>query len=384
MKQQKKKVCFVSGEFFPDVGGLSKAATKISKMLLDSGFEIYVITPLASTVTKSTIIPQEMDGLLIYRVPVGKKLRNPSGNPLEKLNGITQLVKLIRKLDKQLNFDLFHGFYIPMAYACCLGMNKPHRPLVTSIRGSDAKQWSDPSMKNLLRLVLNKTSCLTTVNKMLLSNIMNAGGVNVNSMFIKNSIRLKTDISWNIETSTSGKIGTLGQFQKCKEIDVLLESYSKITTDMRNNLILIGNFPNESLELNYKNKVDLLKLQKEVTLTGLLNEIGVVQNLRDLNVFVSTSSSEGFPNALLEAAYLGVPIVVSNFPGIEDYCENDKNALIVPVGDVKATADAISSILSNKKLAMRLSKGAIKLAKTLTPENEKEQWVKLYTDLIEK
>ena len=76
-----------------------------------------------------------------------------------------------------------------------------------------------------------------------------------------------------------------------------------------------------------------------------------------------------FPNALLEAAYLGVPIVVSNFAGIEDYCENDKNALIVPVGDAKATADAISSILSNKKLAMRLSKGAIKLAKQIQSSN---------------
>ena len=43
-----------------------------------------------------------------------------------------------------------------------------------------------------------------------------------------------------------------------------------------------------------------------------------------------------------------MPIVVSNFAGIEDYCENDKNALIVPVGDIKATSDAISSILVNK------------------------------------
>ena len=43
-------------------------------------------------------------------------------------------------------------------------------------------------------------------------------------MFIKNSIRLKTDISWNIDTSTNGKIGTLGKFQKCKEIDVKSKS----------------------------------------------------------------------------------------------------------------------------------------------------------------
>lgn len=384
MQQYKNKICFVAGEFFPDVGGLSKAATKVSQMLLVSGFEMHVITPLTGTISKSKIIPEEMNGLLIYRVPVGNKLQDPSGSPLEKLNGITQLVKVIRQLDKELNFDLFHGFFLPMAYACCLGMNKPSRPLISSIRGSDAKRWADPSMKNLLRLVLKKTSCLTSVNTALLSKILNVSGVKVDSMFIKNSIRLNSNITWNIDEATSGKIGTLGQFQKCKEIDVLLDSYNIIDTNLRNNLILIGNFPNDSLELDNKNKVEFLKLQEEVTLTGLLNETEVVENLRDLNVFVSTSSSEGFPNALLEAAYIGVPIVVANFDGVEDYCKNDENALIVPVGDVKATADAISSILTNKKLAMRLSKGAIKLAKTLTPEIEKEQWVNLYKDLTEK
>ena len=198
----------------------------------------------------------------------------------------------------------------------------------------------------------------------------------------KNSIELNSKEKWNIDKATSGKIGTLGKFQKCKEIDILLDSYKMIDANLRSNLALIGDFPNENLKLENNNKIEFLKLQEEVTLTGFLNEKEVVKNLIDLNVFVSTSSSEGFPNALLEAASLGVPIVVAAFEGIEDYCENGKNVLIVPIGDVKATSNAISSILKNKELAKRLSKGAIELAKTLTPEIEKEQWVHLYKDLI--
>ena len=97
---------------------------------------------------------------------------------------------------------------------------------------------------------------------------------------------------------------------------------------------------------------------------------------------MSTSSSEGFPNALLEAAFLGLPIVVAAFEGIEDYCEDGKNVLMVPVGDIKATSDAISSILTNKELARKLSKGAMKLAKSLAPEKEKQQWVRLYKNLL--
>jgi L-malate glycosyltransferase len=375
MLQYKKKICFATGEFSPTVGGLSKSATRIASMLAESGFEMHVIVPVKGTVSDLVIDPEVYKGVLLYRVPVGNDVQNNNGSAL---------VNVIRQLDAKLNFDLFHGFFLPMAYACCLGMNKNIRPLISSIRGSDAKIWTESSMKNLLRLVMKKTTCLTSVNTALLSNIIQSNGVEIASMFIKNSIGLQSNIIWNIDTMTSGKIGTLGKFQKCKEIDTLLDSYMNLDETLRNNLTLIGDFPNNDLKTEYQNKIESLKLQNEIVLTGFLEETEVIQNLRNLNVFVSTSSSEGFPNALLEAASLGVPIVVAGFEGIEDYCENGKNALIVPIGDVKATTNAISSILMNKELAQHLSNGAINLAKSLTPDIEKKQWVQVYKAQIEK
>lgn len=374
MQQHKYKICFAAGEFFPTIGGLSKSATRIAEMLVATGFEMHVIVPVRGSISHSMIVPEVRNGLLIYRVPVGDDVQNSNGSPL---------IKVIHLLDKEFNFDLFHGFFLPMAYACCLGMNKKARPLISSIRGSDAEKWTEPSMNNLLGMVLKKTSCVTSVNRVLLAKVLNSTKVDVDSMFIKNSIRLHSDIVWNFDKMTSGKIGTLGKFQQCKNIDVLLDSYLAIDTNLKSSLTLIGDFPNNHLKTEYQSKIEFLDLQEEVTLTGFLDETEVFQNLRDLNVFVSTSSSEGFPNALLEAASLGVPVVVARFEGIEDYCEHDKNALIVPVGDVKATADAISLILANKELAQRLSKGAIELAKTLTPEIEKQQWAQLHKEQIE-
>ena len=178
-------------------------------------------------------------------------------------------------------------------------------------------------------------------------------------------------------------LGTLGKFQKCKEIETLLESYNKTDVLLRNNLTLIGDFPNSQLKIEYLNKIEFLKLQDEVVLTGFLDQTDVIKSLSDLNVFVSTSSSEGFPNALLEAASIGVPIVVAGFDGIEEYCENNKNALIVPIGDAEATAQAITSILSNKEMAQHLSNGAIDFAKSLSPDSEKNQWVDLYQEQLE-
>lgn len=373
MSLHKKKICFAAGEFFPTVGGLSKSATRIASMLAESGFEMHVIVPMQGAVSNFLIDPEEFNGMLIYRVSVGNDVQNNNGSTL---------VKAIRELDVKLNFDLFHGFFLPMAYACYIGMNKNKRPLISSIRGSDAKNWTKPSMNNLLRLVIKNTSCLTSVNTVLLSKVIKSSGVKVVSTFIKNSIALQSNIFWDMDTMTQGKIGTLGKFQKSKEIDVLLDSYHSLEATLRSNLTLIGDFPENDLKTENQYKIEALKLQSEVVITGYLDETEVVRNLRDLNVFVSTSSSEGFPNALLEAASLGVPIVVAGFEGIEDYCENGKNALIVPIGAVKETAAAISSILMNKELAQHLSNGAINLAKSLTPKNEKKQWIHLYKEQL--
>jgi len=374
MPPHKKKICFAAGEFPPTVGGLSKSANRIANMLAAYGFEIHVIVPVQGAVSNIIVDPEHVNELLIYRVPVGNDVHNNNG---------TALILTIRYLDEKLNFDLFHGFFLPMAYVCCLGMNKKNRPLISSIRGNDAIIWTQPTMKNLLRVVMKKTTCLTSVNSVLLSAVLQSSGVDVVSKFIKNSIELISDTVWNIDAMTSGKIGTLGKFQKKKEIETLLDSYNKVDVLLRNNLTLIGDFPNSQLKTEYLNKIEFLKLQDEVVLTGFLDETDVIKSLSDLNVFVSTSSSEGFPNALLEAASIGVPIVVAGFDGIEEYCENDKNALIVPIGDAEATAQAITSILTNKELAQHLSNGAIDFAKSLTPDSEKNQWVHLYQEQLE-
>jgi len=373
MQQVKKKICFAAGEFPPTVGGLSKSANRIANMLAASGFEIHVVVPVQGEVSNIVVDPEPVNELLVYRVPVGNDVQNN--------NGIA-LISTIRQLDEKLHFDLFHGFFLPMAYVCCLGMNKKNRPLISSIRGMDAINWSQPKMNNLLRFVIKKTTCLTSVNTVLLDTVIQNSGLEVVSKFIKNSIELISDTVWNIDTMTSGKIGTLGKFQKNKEIETLLDSYNEVDVLLRNDLKLIGDFPNSLLKKDYLNKIKFLKLQDEVTLTGFLDKTDVVQSLSDLNVFVFTSSSEGFPNALLEAASIGLPIVVSAFEGITDYCENGKNVLIVPIGDAAATATAITSILTNRELAQRLSEGAIELAKSLTPDNEKNQWVHLYKEQL--
>lgn len=375
MSLSKIKICFVTGEYQPTIGGLSTSATRISKMLSEAGFEMHVIVPVDGIETSKLPTPEKLGDISIYRIPTGEHL--------QKKLGMT-LAKMIQILDNRLNFDLFHGFFLPMSYTCVFALKNRPRPLITSIRGSDAKIWADPKMSNLLNVVLKHTSCLTTVNKKLLNNLVKNSILEIDPKFIKNSVSIHSASKWTSNNLVKGKIGALGKFQQCKNINTLLESYNKLGSNIRSNLILVGDFPDHESKRIYEDKLDSLNLRDEVSLTGFLNKKEVYSQLKQLSVFVSTSSSEGFPNAMLEAASLGIPIVAANFEGLEDYCTHEKNALIVPIGDIAATARAITSILTNNELAKKLSSGALELAKSVSPDTEKQQWVKLYKDYTAK
>jgi glycosyltransferase involved in cell wall biosynthesis len=78
------------------------------------------------------------------------------------------------------------------------------------------------------------------------------------------------------------------------------------------------------------------------------------------SVFVDTSRVHGFGRTGVEAMACGTPVVLSNSGGISEYAVEGENALIVPVGDVGATVNAIESVLDDQDLAVRLAAQALR------------------------
>jgi len=127
---------------------------------------------------------------------------------------------------------------------------------------------------------------------------------------------------------------------------------------------------------------NFLKVTDEVEITGYVENTSVWNYLSAMNVFVLSSKHEGLPNAVLEAIALGMPIVATSVDGIKDILCHQVNALLVPPDDMVSMRDAIVEILRNDSLATQLSSGALELNRRLTPEAEREKWLKLYSDLL--
>lgn len=83
---------------------------------------------------------------------------------------------------------------------------------------------------------------------------------------------------------------------------------------------------------------------------------------RVMNVLVLPSLFEGVPRAVMEAAAMSTPAVVTDVKGNREAVTHNDNGLLVPLGDVAALTSAVVSILKDKDTAQRMGQNARQMA----------------------
>ncbi|MEP7254885.1 MAG: glycosyltransferase [Ferruginibacter sp.] len=85
--------------------------------------------------------------------------------------------------------------------------------------------------------------------------------------------------------------------------------------------------------------VNKLQLQNTVFLSG--EKADPFKGMEDADLFLMGSYYEGFPNVLLEAGALGIPVIAFNVPGGIPEIVSDENGILVDDNDILGFAEAI-------------------------------------------
>lgn len=112
-----------------------------------------------------------------------------------------------------------------------------------------------------------------------------------------------------------------------------------------------------------------------VRFVGLIDDVAALMGAA--SCVVSTSAWEGLPLTLLEALSLGVPVVATAVDGVMDLVPPTA-ALLVPPGDPRAVAGAVSRVLSDGGLASDLRREALAAAPKWGPERMLAQYRRVY------
>jgi glycosyltransferase involved in cell wall biosynthesis len=100
------------------------------------------------------------------------------------------------------------------------------------------------------------------------------------------------------------------------------------------------------------------------------------------DVVISVPSSEGYGMTVYEAMACGCQTVISDLPAFAHAVENGVHALKVPVGDVAATARALTSALNDPEQRGRLRQAALDMARGLDVHQRYRAVALLYESLL--
>ncbi len=104
----------------------------------------------------------------------------------------------------------------------------------------------------------------------------------------------------------------------------------------------------------------------------------VHEKIVDAGMYVSTSDWEGFPNSVLEALSIGLPVISTDCDfGPRDLIENDKNGILIPLNDKEALVKAMCKIAEDGEFADRISREARKTREKYSPQIIGDMWIEL-------
>jgi len=109
-----------------------------------------------------------------------------------------------------------------------------------------------------------------------------------------------------------------------------------------------------------KSEIDDWRRQPMIEVLGHVTDIAGLW--AKSHIAVLPSRREGLPKSLLEAAACGRPIVATDVPGCREIARQDVNALLVPVDDAQALADAVQRLAHDPDMRARFAAASRSLA----------------------
>jgi len=105
--------------------------------------------------------------------------------------------------------------------------------------------------------------------------------------------------------------------------------------------------------------------------------------LRRADLFVLSSRYEGFPNALLEAMALGIPVIATDCAsGPKRIVRNDVDGLLVRSDDAPALANAMAALMDDEARRLRLAQHAADVTKRFEVRHIMGMWETVIDDIL--
>lgn len=168
---------------------------------------------------------------------------------------------------------------------------------------------------------------------------------------------------------------SVGRLVPWKGFGTLIELMPEVVKAYPNaKLFIVGSGP---LERELEEKIDELGMAEHVVMAGPVEHDVLERYLGVADVFVLNTAYEGLSHLILETLGVGTPVITTRVGGNPELIEHKKNGILVPFDDKKQLLKALTDMLGDKDLQLRLAREGRKSAKAFSPEKTAEATAKL-------
>lgn len=344
---------------YPTLGGSGVVATELGKLLAEKGHEIHFIThsvPFRLGQFHKNIFYHEVEvnDYYVFRYP-----------PYD-----LSLASKMAQVAKMQNLDLLHVHYaVPHAICAYLAKQMVGDQLrtVTTLHGTDITVLAqDESLKDLIRLAINKSDAVTAVSNDLIQETRDmldiVKPIDLTYNFVDKRIYYPRDCASlrnDFVTGDEKILMHISNFRPVKRVSDVIDIFAKVQEQVASKLLLVGEGP-DLPKIQYK--IRNMGLEDRVHFLGKQDDVAHVISIADLMLL--PSEKESFGLVALEAMACGVPTIGSFAGGIPELVTHGETGFLSPIGDTEDMAFHAIRLLQDEELYRQFRQACLTRART--------------------
>lgn len=150
-------------------------------------------------------------------------------------------------------------------------------------------------------------------------------------------------------------IGQAGRIIPIKGQLIILQAFHQISKEYPDtHLLFVGAplFDSMAYGQMLRKKVEQYGLSNRVTFTGFLPDVR--DGLSAMDIYVQSSTETDSPVSVQEAMSCGLPVIVSNVPGIEEMVTPGRDAVVFSMGDSNELASRLSELIKSEEMRSKI------------------------------
>jgi glycosyltransferase involved in cell wall biosynthesis len=387
------KLCIATPEFPPEQwGGLARTVGRTAEHAAAMGLEVHVahlnVEQSPFVLLDENRQTSNVDGVMVHRITVGRETGVDGGRDLWECPHTLTLRMMYQSLEmlhQEHRFDLFHAFFLyPVGFVTGLLARRMRRPTVLTIVGNDIKKYVfSPEKVAVCKSGLETADRVVALSEDLLETADSLTRIRDRARIVYNSVDAP-ERAWRPRErgKDAFRVGCAGIFKYAKGLPYLMKAVARLAASRDMVLEIRGTLRDSEKDI-FAKMVETTGTADIIRFREPLPHERITEWLQSLDAFVLPSVSEGCPNILMEALAAGLPCTATRTGAADVLIEDRVSGILVPWGDSAAIADALAEVMDDPGAAEAMGAAARERMKLFSASREREEWERVYRELVD-